>query len=101
MAVTYGSPTSVSSGDMKTLFAGGVDITAGKAPDMSHLDAAICPFMEREVEHAGAHTAEEIHAAVKAAWKRVTPEMCKRVARRVRDNMQKVIAKKGGNFFSE
>ena len=70
---------------------------------MSHLDAAICPFMEREVEHAGAHTAEEIRAAVKAAWKRVTPEMCKRVARRVRDTTcrRSLIAKKGGNFFSE
>ena len=25
-------------------------MSAGKAPDMSHLDAGVCPFMEREVE---------------------------------------------------
>ena len=50
-------------------------MAAGKAPDMSHLDAGICPFMEREIESAGAQTADQIRAAVAAAWKKVTPEV--------------------------
>ena len=73
------------------LFDGGVELAAGKAPDMSHLDARVCPFMEREVEKAGAQTAKEIRAAVKAAWKKITPAMCRAIAARVRGNMLKVI----------
>ena len=80
---------------------GGLEMAAGKAPDMSYLDAGICPFMEREVEEAGAQSADEIRVAVKAAWKKVTPEMCVRIAKRVRRNMKKVIEKKGGNFYAE
>ena len=38
-------------------FDGGLEMAAGKAPDMSYLDAGICPFMEREVEEAGAQSA--------------------------------------------
>ena len=82
-------------------FDGGLEMAAGKAPDMSYLDAGICPFMEREVEEAGAQSADEIRVAVKAAWKKVTPEMCVRIAKRVRRNMKKVIEKKGGNFYAE
>ena len=78
-----------------------IALAAGKAPDMSHCDAALCPFMEREVELAGAQTADEIRAAVRAAWKKVTPAMCVAISHRVRANMQKVINLKGGNFYDE
>uniref|UniRef100_A0A7S0LJ65 Uncharacterized protein n=1 Tax=Coccolithus braarudii TaxID=221442 RepID=A0A7S0LJ65_9EUKA len=36
--------------DLPKMFDGGVFMAAGKAPDMSQLDAGVCPFMEREVE---------------------------------------------------
>ena len=88
-------------GTLGELFDHGVEISAGKAPDMSHLDAGVCPFMEREVEKAGATTKEQIRSAVKKAWARVTPAMCRRISLRVRKNMGKVIAKKGGNFYRE
>ena len=79
-------------------------MAAGKALDLSHLDAGICPFMEREVEAAGAETPAQIRGAVRKAWKKVTPEMCENISKRVRNNMLKVtsvIEKKGGNFNSE
>ena len=68
---------------------------------MSLLDAGVCPFMEREVEQGGATTADEIRAAVKAAWKKITPAMCRAIAARVRSNMLQVIKLKGGNFYDE
>tara|TARA_B100000513_G_scaffold149187_1_gene69559 strand:- start:33 stop:329 length:297 start_codon:yes stop_codon:yes gene_type:complete len=47
--------------ELSNLFEGGVQLAAGKAPDMSHvLDAGVCPFMEREVEKAGALTPNAI-----------------------------------------
>ena len=76
-----------------------IEIAAGKAPGMSHLDAAVCPVMERRVEEAGAKTPDEIRAAVKAAWKEVTPDMCLAISARVRQNMLEVIRRKGGNFY--
>ena len=39
--------------------------------------------------------------AVRKAWKLVTPEMCKKISKRVRKNMAKVVELKGGNFYSE
>ena len=63
-----------------------LEMAAGKAPDMSHLDAGICPFIEREVEEAGATTSAEILAAVAAAWKKITPAMCEKISKRVRAN---------------
>ena len=68
---------------------------------MSHLDAGVGPFMERAVEEVGAQTVEEIRAAVKAAWKKITPAMCRAISARVRRNMLKVIELKGGNFYDE
>ena len=56
---------------------------------------------EREVEAAGAETADEIRAAVKAGWKKVTPQMCVAISHRVRKNMAQVIRLKGGNFYDE
>ena len=53
------------------------------------------------MEEAGATSADEIRAAVKAAWKKVTPAMCVKVAKRVRKNMLEVIELKGGNFYHE
>ena len=76
-------------------------LAAGNGPDMSPLDAGACPFLEREVEASGAETKEEIRAAVKEAWKKVTPTICKRIMLRVRRNMQKVVALNGGNFYTE
>ena len=87
--------------ELKALFDGGVKMAAGKAPDMSHLDAGICPFIEKEVEEAGAETPAQIRAAVRKAWKKVTPEMCVKISNRVRRNMQAVIDRKGGNFYVE
>ena len=79
-----------------------VEVAAGKAPDMSHLDAGVCPFIERAVEAEGAETPDEIRAAAKKAWKQVsTPEMCQKIAKRVRKNMKEVIRLKGGNFYDE
>ena len=52
--------------------------------DTSHLDAGLCPFMEREVEAAGTETPAEIRAAVKKAFKKVTPELCEKISKRVR-----------------
>ena len=37
-------------------------------------------------------------AAVKAAWKKVTPVMLVKISKRVRINMKNVIKLKGGNF---
>jgi hypothetical protein len=82
-------------------FDGGIEMAAGKAPDMSFLDAGLCKFMEGEVERAGATTADEIRAAVKAAWKKVKPEDCEKIAGRVYDNMGEVMRLKGGNFYHE
>ena len=57
--------------------------------------------MEREVEGSGAETPDEIRAAVRAATRKITPEMCRRMMLRVRRNMQQVIRLKGGNFYYE
>ena len=54
-----------------------------------------------EVEQAGATTAEEIREAVKKAWKKITPAMCRAISARVRRNMLKVIELDGGNFYVE
>ena len=45
-------------------FDGGVEIAAGKAPDMSHLDAGVCKVMENAVEKEGAQTPDEIRKVV-------------------------------------
>ena len=41
------------------------------------------------------------NAAVKAAWKKITPAMCHAISARVRRNMLNVIELKGGNFYEE
>ncbi|KAJ1634381.1 hypothetical protein T492DRAFT_836919 [Pavlovales sp. CCMP2436] len=76
-----------------------LDMAAGKSPDMSHFDAGLCPFMEREVELAGAQTPDEIREAVKCAWEKVTPVICEKVPKRVRRNMKEVIKLKGGQLL--
>ena len=68
---------------------------------MSHLDAGVCPFMEHAINMSGAEKVEEIRAAVKAAWKEVTPGMCRKISSRVRRNVARVIRLKGGNFYDE
>ena len=68
---------------------------------MSHLDAGVCPFLEREIEDAGAESTEEVRKVVKRAWNAVTPEMCVKISKRVRGNMQNVIQLRGGNFYHE
>ena len=72
-----------------------------KAPDMSPLDTGLCPYMEREVEAAGAVTADEIRKAVRKAWKGITRDIITNVMKRVRRNMLAVIENKGGNFYHE
>ena len=57
--------------------------------------------MEQFVEKSGARTVAEIRAAVKEAWKLITPDRCVKISKHVRKNMQKVIDLKGGNFYSE
>ena len=91
----------VKDGSLAALFDGKVELAAGKAPDMSQLDAGICPNVERFVENSGAVTVEEIRAAVKDAWKAITDEMVVKISKKVRQNMLKVIALKGGNFYHE
>lgn len=87
--------------ELSNLFEGGVQLAAGKAPDMSHLDTGVCPFMEREVEKEGALTPKEIRKVVKKAFKKITPDMCKKISKKVRKNMHEVIQRKGGNFYKE
>jgi hypothetical protein len=58
-------------------------------------------LLEREVEQSGAQTPDEIRAAVKEAWKLVTPAMCLKISGHVRKNMGNVVALKGGNFYHE
>ena len=76
-------------------------LAAGKAPDMSPVDAAVNPHLERSVEDAAATSKAQIRKAVAKAWAKVTPEICKRAVIRVRRNMKQVIKLKGGNFYQE
>jgi hypothetical protein len=78
-----------------------LEVAAGKAPDMSHLDAGFCQFLERAVQADTAQSADEIRKAVAKAWKLVTPKMCQDVSKRVWNNMGEVIRLEGGNFYSE
>ena len=61
---------------------------------MSHLDAGVCPCMEREVETAGALTPDDIREVVKMASKKIRLGMCKKISRKARTH--KVIQRKGG-----
>ena len=72
-----------------------------KSPDFSPLDAAIFPYMERDQQQGKATTLAEIEETVARTWLKVTPAMCLRGGNRVRANMRKCIADKGGNFFDE
>ena len=88
--------------DVRKAFAGGVDVAAGKAPDMSHLDAGVCKTMENDVEREGAQSREEIREVVQKVWKaKITPAYCLRISKRVRKNMQEVVRRKGGNFYKD
>jgi len=68
---------------------------------VSLCDTGAFPFLEREVENAGASTKAEIDHAMQAAWAKITPEICRSIADRVRLNMGKIIELKGGNFYIE
>ena len=88
--------------ELLKLFDGGLEMAAGKAPDMSHLDAAVCKIMENAVERSGAMTPAEIRKAVKKAWKeKITPAYLLKISKKVRSNMLKVIDLKGGNFYKD
>ena len=63
---------------------------------MSHLDAGVCPCMEREVETAGALTPDDIREVVKLAFKKTRPGMCKKISRKARKNTHAAIQRKGG-----
>ena len=91
----------VADGDIEKIFGGKGILAAGKAPDMSPLDAGACPFMEGAVEADGAETAQEIRKSVDKAWKKVDRSMCEKIMKRVRRNMRSVIALKGGNFYRD
>ena len=79
-----------------------VIIQPGRSPDVSLCDAGAFPFLEREVENAGASsTKAEIDRATQAAWAKITPEICRSIADRVRRIMGKTIELKGGNFYIE
>ena len=78
-----------------------VIIQPGRSPDVSLCDAGAFPFLEREVEKAGASTKVEIDRATQAAWAQITPGICRSIADRVRRNMGKIIELKGGNFYIE
>jgi hypothetical protein len=72
-----------------------------RSPDFSPLDAALFPYMERDQQQGKATTLAEIEATVAKTWLKVTPTMCLRACNRVRANMRKCIADKGGNFYDE
>ena len=55
----------VSEGDLCGFDA--IEMAAGKAPDMSHLDAGVCKVIEDLVEAEGAETVEVIRKAVRKA----------------------------------
>ena len=83
-------------------FDGGVEIAAGKAPDMSHLDAGVCKVMENAVEKEGAQTPDEIRKVVQKVWKaKITPDYCLKISKHIRKNMLAVVARKGGNFYKD
>ena len=87
---------------LQAAFAGGVEIAAGRAPDLSHLDAGVCKTMEQAVEREGASTADEIREVVQRTWnEKTTDEYCVRISKRVRKNMLEVIERKGGNFYQD
>ena len=88
--------------DVQAAFAGGVELAAGKAPDMSHLDAGVCKVMENAVEKEGAQTPDEIRKVVKKVWKaKITPDYCLKISKHIRKNMLEVVARKGGNFYKD
>lgn len=91
----------VADGDIEKIFGGKAYLAAGKAPDMSPLDAGACPYLERVVEQEGAQTKQEIRAAVKRAWKKVDKGVCEGIMKRVRRNMSNVIRLNGGNFYRD
>lgn len=87
---------------VRAAFAGGVELAAGKAPDMSHLDAGVCKLMENAVEKEGAQSANEIRAVVQKVWKaKITPAYCLKISKHIRKNMLEVVARKGGNFYKD
>ena len=87
---------------VQAAFDGGVEIAAGKAPDMSHLDAGVCKVMENAVEKEGAQTPDEIRKVVQKVWKaKITPEYCLKISKHIRKNMLAVVARKGGNFYKD
>ena len=77
-------------------------LQAGKMPDSNDGDVGMFPFMKRTIAKAGGASSEEqIHAQVKKAWRKVTPDVCKAVRKRVMRNMAKVVELKGGNWYDE
>ena len=87
---------------LQAAFSGGVELVAGKAPDLSHLDAGVCKTMEQYVDRAGALTADEIRTAVQRCWEeKITPDYLTRISKHVRRNMLAVIERKGGNFYKD
>ena len=65
------------------------------------MDAAIFPWMERNVEEPGAKTSEEIDGACRDVWEKVDESMLVKCAERVRRNAKKILDLNGANFYSE
>jgi hypothetical protein len=54
-----------------------------RSPDFSMLDAFLFPTLERKCEKKGAVAREEIVAAVRSVWAKVTMEECKKAHKRI------------------
>jgi hypothetical protein len=70
-----------------------------RSPDFNMLDAFLFPTLERECEKKGAVAREEIVAAVRSVWAKVTAEECKKAHKRILRNMERAIDLKGGAFL--
>ena len=85
---------------VRAAFAGGVELAAGKAPDMSHLDAGVCKLMENAVEKEGAQSANEIRAVVQNVWKaKITPAYCLKISKHIRKKHARGDCAQGRKFL--
>lgn len=79
-----------------------VVMQAARSPDTNCCDAAIFPYMDRlQQQECGSGQLDEIRRSTRAAWDKLTESSLLRIANRVRRNMKKIIAMKGGNWYTE
>ena len=89
-------------------FAHCVELYRGLAVRCSHLEGRSgppaefsAPWVPTGVSPLEGSDFAAIRAATNKAWERVTEGACRHVSNRVRRNMKKIIARQGGNWYSE